>query len=539
MSLQLQQQPLIPGLNASNACQKACSSLLRTFGGKTDYPSLPEGFSETYFSQQQREVVPACVFLPASPEDVSQALQIIKGHQCHFAVKSGGHAMSAGASNAPQGVTIDLRYLNQIDLADDHLTTSVGAGTRWGEVYRRLEPLNLTVVGGRDSQIGAGGFVLGGGISFTSRKRGWAFDNVKNFEVVLANGSISNISHTSHPDLYFALRGGGSNFGIVTRFDLETHQQGLFWGGHKFYLLSDIAERKKSMGIVYPFNWTPRWFTQKFSAWGVQAACRMGYCSTVKEIAQMLESYSRGYSDPSGQIILSFAFVPKVDVYLVCVNLMHGRPEPYPPVFKEFEAAKNIYSTTRITKMTGIVAEVDWMNKIGYRQSWATATFKISVPFLSKLVDIFIAETDPIKHVAGFLPSLILQIITKDEISAFRKHGGNALGISEDEGPLLLLNDAIRYSDAADDEKVHNANDRFMNRAVALSKEMGLDHRYIYQNYANQTQDVFAGLSPENKQRLLQIQKRHDPERVLSRLQPGAFRLQESADLTMQGRFKS
>jgi hypothetical protein len=78
-----------------------------------------------------------------------------------------------------------------------------------------------------------------------------------------------------------------------------------------------------------------------------------------------------------------------------------------------------------------------------------------------------------------------------------------------------------------------------MNRAVALSKEMGLDHRYIYQNYANQTQDVFAGLSPENKQRLLQIQQMHDPERVLSRLQPGAFRLQESADSTMQGRFKS
>ncbi len=74
-----------------------------------------------------------------------------------------------------------------------------------------------------------------------------------------------------------------------------------------------------------------------------------------------------------------------------------------------------------------------------------------------------------------------------------------------------------------------------MNRAVALAKEMGLDHRYIYQNYANQTQDVFAGLSPENKQRLLQIQKRHDPERILSRLQPGAFKLQEPADLNMNG----
>lgn len=99
-----------------------------------------------------------------------------------------------------------------------------------------------------------------------------------------------------------------------------------------------------------------------------------------------------------------------------------------------------------------------------------------------------------------------------------------------------VLNDAIRYSDPADDEKVHHANDRIMNRAVALAKEMGLDHRYIYQNYANQTQDVFAGLSPENKKRLLRIQKMHDPERILSRLQPGAFRLKESADATMTGR---
>ncbi len=75
-----------------------------------------------------------------------------------------------------------------------------------------------------------------------------------------------------------------------------------------------------------------------------------------------------------------------------------------------------------------------------------------------------------------------------------------------------------------------------MNRAVALAKEMDLDHRYIYQNYANQTQDVFAGLSPENRQRLLQIQTRHDPERILSRLQPGAFKLHESADSTMNRR---
>jgi len=69
--------------------------------------------------------------------------------------------MFAGASNAPQGITIDLRHLNCLQMAEDRLTTFVGAGNRWGEVYKRLEPMNLTVVGARDSQIGVGGFLLG------------------------------------------------------------------------------------------------------------------------------------------------------------------------------------------------------------------------------------------------------------------------------------------------------------------------------------------------------------------------------------------
>jgi FAD/FMN-containing dehydrogenase len=101
------------------------------------------------------------VVLPTSAEDVSQALKIIKEHQCTFAVKSGGHGIFSGASNAPQGITIDLRYLNSLQVADDRLTTFVGAGNRWGEVYKKLEPMNLAVVGARDSQIGVGGFLLG------------------------------------------------------------------------------------------------------------------------------------------------------------------------------------------------------------------------------------------------------------------------------------------------------------------------------------------------------------------------------------------
>lgn len=134
---------------------------MRLLGEKAYYQDQPEGFNETYFSQQQREVVPACIILPGSAEDVSQVLEVIRKHHCLFAVKSGGHGIFSGASNARQGITIDLRHLNGIQVAEDRLTTSVGSGNRWTNIYRKLEPMNLTVVGARDTQLGVGGFILG------------------------------------------------------------------------------------------------------------------------------------------------------------------------------------------------------------------------------------------------------------------------------------------------------------------------------------------------------------------------------------------
>jgi FAD/FMN-containing dehydrogenase len=107
--------------------------------------------------------------------------------------------MFAGASNAVGGITIDLKYLNGITLSDDQETANIGPGNRWGDVYEKLEPKGLTVVGGRVTDVGVGGFMLGGkstqdswrrsltvdqgGISFLSRFHGWASDNVRNFEV--------------------------------------------------------------------------------------------------------------------------------------------------------------------------------------------------------------------------------------------------------------------------------------------------------------------------------------------------------------------
>jgi len=208
-----------------------------------------------------------------------------------------------------------------------------------------------------------------GGISFVSRRYGWGLDNVRNFEVVLANGSVSNVSYNSHPDLYFALRGGGNQFGVVTRFDLETYAQGPIWGGHSYYFLGDIPERKKLMGVSNMFNWTPGWLVETWSGWIQRTACRFGLCSSVSQLLEKFDQFSRT-KDPVGQIILSFAFVPyNLNTWVACLSRLYGEPEPNPPVFKGFQSLDNqsFYDTNRITRLSGIHAEVDWMNQVGYR----------------------------------------------------------------------------------------------------------------------------------------------------------------------------
>lgn len=103
--------------------------------------------------------------------------------KCEFAVKSGGHAAFAGASNADGGLTIDLKNLNELTVSGDQTQTSLGAGNLWYDVYTQLEPQGLTVIGGRVSAIGVGGLTLGGGISFFSNRYGWACDNVNAYQV--------------------------------------------------------------------------------------------------------------------------------------------------------------------------------------------------------------------------------------------------------------------------------------------------------------------------------------------------------------------
>ncbi|KAE8454491.1 hypothetical protein EG329_000114 [Mollisiaceae sp. DMI_Dod_QoI] len=132
------------------------------------------------------------------------------------------------------------------------MQTSIGPGNRWIDVYNALQPKGLAVIGGRVADIGVGGLAMGGGMSFFSGRYGWACDNVNTYEVVFANGSIREVTYEAYADLYFALRGGGNNFGIVTRFDFITFEQGDLWAGSEIYLYSNATSRS----LINALYWT-------------------------------------------------------------------------------------------------------------------------------------------------------------------------------------------------------------------------------------------------------------------------------------------
>ncbi|THU80278.1 FAD-binding domain-containing protein [Dendrothele bispora CBS 962.96] len=173
---------------------------------------------------------------PGTAEDLAAILCILAAKRVQWAVKSGGHATNRGFSST-SGVQIFMNRFKQItlnkDANKDVKTVTVGTGLTWDEIYDELTPQNLNVVGGRVPGVGVGGLLLGGGYSWLTSQYGLAIDNVKQFEVVLPNGQIKTVTEADN-DLWFGLRGGLNNFGIVTVVTLATYPQGQIWGGIKY-----------------------------------------------------------------------------------------------------------------------------------------------------------------------------------------------------------------------------------------------------------------------------------------------------------------
>ena len=188
---------------------------------------------------------PAAIARCRDAADVITCVRFAREHGVAIAVRGGGHN-AAGLGVGDDALVIDLSLLRSTTVNPGEHTVRADAGCTWGDVDHATVAFGMATPSGFLASTGVAGLTLGGGIGYLSRRFGLTVDNLLSADVVLADGTFVTASASrSHPDLFWALRGGGGNFGIVTSFTFRCHdigEHGTIIGGPVFYDLADTAE---------------------------------------------------------------------------------------------------------------------------------------------------------------------------------------------------------------------------------------------------------------------------------------------------------
>ncbi|KAH7304284.1 hypothetical protein B0I35DRAFT_495371 [Stachybotrys elegans] len=501
------------------ACGICCLALSRQLPGRVFGPGDSE-YSHSlasYYSAQGAATYPSCIVSPLTTLEVSTAVQVLSTGggdaakslpACKFAIRSGGHATFAGASNIDGGVTIDLSGLTGIELlsAPTPLSlapgttpppiVSVGVGSRWGSVYDYLDDLHLSVNGGRAAGVGVAGLTLGGGISYFGPRFGWTCDTVKNYEVVLGNGTIVNANDNENANLLWALRGGGNNIGIVTRIDLETFPQEELWGGQVVTMFDTVDE----------------------------------------QIAALAAFNDPGTYDEFASLITTFAYSADLGIQVVVNNMEYTKPVEDPPVFHPLLSIPALTSTQRIANITDLTRETEannpnglrhstWLTASwGYRQGSATLTIQSTVPAIKATVDAWEASLPSIQGIPGLLWGLGMDPLPPQLYAVHSD--SSALGLTNrNDTALIVIHLTMTWLNAADDNIIDEAAKALV---TAIKRETGaLDalDPYIYVNYAAPWQRPIESYGQESVERLRRVRSEYDPAGVFTNLVSGGFKI--------------
>ncbi|KAF2973143.1 hypothetical protein GQX73_g276 [Xylaria multiplex] len=447
----------------------ACSYLESTLGTRVFLPSEVSYQSSSKGNWVQTAwASPTCVVQPKTTRQVSQAIRYLTQSGVHFAIRSGGHSPAPFGANINDGVLFDMSGFNSVEYDAQLGVAVVGTGMRWGSVYRHLDQYNVTVVGGRILEVGVGGLTLGSGLSYLSDLYGLACDNVENFEVVLADGTIVNANKHSHADLWWALKGGANNFGVVTRFTLSTYPTGNVWGGYRVYALDAIPAL--------------------FDA--------------------LLAYQSVAVKDPYANLMMQ-AF-PLNGTLGVLLNMVYNKPMETPAAFAPFYGIPAIADTVHIQPMTDFLASQ--IPPSLPRINWYATSFKTDATLfkaVEKIVTGTSAELDTIRNLTAGSIAVGWQPISTSAITAGRT--------------WFVLD--VGWWNAEDDAVANEAAASLIAKVEEAAKNYGQHVDYIFMNDAAVQQDVIGHYGNGNVAKLREVQRRYDPREVFQKLVPGGFKL--------------
>ncbi|KAK4041155.1 hypothetical protein C8A01DRAFT_34772 [Parachaetomium inaequale] len=437
--------------------------------GSEEYEKLNGG----YLSGLESDLRPLLIFQPSSVGEVAAFVLTIRpfAGQLDCAICGAGQQPLPGCANVDGGITLDLSLLNSIALTEDKSVVQIGAGARWGAVYERLDALGLSVTGSRSAAGGVGGLALAGGLSFFSSREGFICDNVVNYQVVLSSGKVVNANEHENADLWVALRGGGNNFGIVTRFDLRTFEQGPFWGGNVFYFADNFPNQIESL------------------------------------VSELTKPNASDLTHIMISIAHSVAMAAAFGAPILCLNqAYYAEAVENPPVLDPFTKVTpqiDALNSMSLKNVTAAASEQAEAAQSQVRAAYINMAVKADVAALQAISDIYTAALSPLYNVSGATFALTLQPYPVSLLAKSDASGGNK---TDDAAVIAFMEGSLEKMRA--DEKARDA-------LVP----------YIYMNYAFTGQDVIGSYGPGNKAKLQAASEKYDTVRLFQTGFRGGFKL--------------
>lgn len=323
-----------------------------------------------------------------------------------------------------------------------------------------------------------------GGISFYAAQRGWGVDCVRSFEVILASGKVVRASRDRNTRLFRALRGGGSNFGVITAFELE----------------------------IFPYS----------GMWGGRTTIDSSHVETALEA--FVDFIPKLDVDPKGHTIIIFDYLE--GQVIVRQYLAYTQPIPDLPMFDRLRKVPTIDSSLGLTDYSDLAADIaNFQEGSGERHAVSTLTVRLDYELLKFAYDTYVHEAATINGFAG--GCLEFHALPRTPNPADNVYGLDNMG-----QPLVSIMLAFGTVFKRHDYTLIALQQRILGKIKEVAQQRGLYHPFLFANYAGPFQDVVGSYGNNNVKFLREVADEYDPSGVFQRLQPGGFKIGVSRHIT-------